>query len=303
MSRVRAYLELVRAPNLFTAVADSLAGFWLCTSAIGFTWRAGLILGSSACLYAYGIVLNDLMDVETDRQERPSRPLPSGRINTATAKTICAASMAFGILLALGAGVISENPDHIEMRMTPMLVSLAIAICVASYDCLLKGSWFGPAAMGACRGLNVLLGMSVGGTLMWDIRMAAPLAMFIYVASFTAFGRTETMTTHRRSLITGATGVIAGLLVLGVLAAHRIAQETFTFVLWLAILIHMGRVALRTIRHPQPSFVQYAMKTFILGIIAFDAVIASASHGWLAAIVLLLLLIPAGLLGRWIYST
>ncbi|MEK6644359.1 MAG: UbiA family prenyltransferase [Planctomycetota bacterium] len=303
MSRVRAYLELVRAPNLFTAIADSLAGYWLCTGAINFTWRTGLILASSACLYAYGIVLNDLMDDETDRQERPSRPLPSGRINTLTARTICAASLAFGILLALGAGVSLENPDHIDMRLAPTLVALAIAFCIAAYDCLLKETWLGPAAMGACRGLNVLLGMSVAGSLAWDIRMAAPLAMFIYVASFTAFGRTETQSTPRRSLTIGTAGVIAGLLVLGVLAAHRIAEETFTLVLWLAFLIHMGRVALRTIRHPQPRFVQYAMKTFILGIIAFDAIIASASHGWLAAVVLLLLLIPAGLLGRWVYST
>jgi 4-hydroxybenzoate polyprenyltransferase len=230
MSRVRAYLELVRAPNLFTAVADSLAGYWLCTSAFGFTWRTGLILASSACLYAYGIVLNDLMDVEMDRRERPSRPLPSGRINRSTAKTICGTLLAFGIVFPLCAGISLVNPDHIDLRMTPTLVAMTIAVCIAAYDCLLKGSWLGPAAMGACRGLNVLMGMSVAGTLMWDIRIAAPLAMFIYVASFTAFGRTETQATPQRSLITGTAGVIAGLLVLGVLAAHRIAEETFTLV-------------------------------------------------------------------------
>jgi hypothetical protein len=65
----------------------------------------------------------------------------------------------------------------------------------------------------------------------------------------------------------------------------------------------MGRVALRTIRNPQPRFVQYAMKTFILGLIAVDAVIASASHGWPVGVILLALLLPAGLLGRWVYST
>ena len=43
-------------------------------------WTIGLLAAASALLYSAGMVLNDVFDVELDRQEQPYRPLPSGRI-------------------------------------------------------------------------------------------------------------------------------------------------------------------------------------------------------------------------------
>jgi hypothetical protein len=40
-----------------------------------------------------------------------------------------------------------------------------------------------------------------------------------------------------------------------------------------------------------------------MGIVALDAIIASSAHGWQAGAAVLALLIPALVLGRWIYST
>src|SRR5947208_9514410 len=80
----RAYAQLVRLPNLFTAFADIGLG-WLGTLALG-AGTAGwpgfvLLLAASGCLYSAGMVWNDFFDVEQDRRERPFRPLPSGRIS------------------------------------------------------------------------------------------------------------------------------------------------------------------------------------------------------------------------------
>src|SRR6266852_4753634 len=79
----RAYAQLVRLPNVFTAMADIVLG-WLGARATGTPdtrWPGfALLLAASACLYSGGMVWNDFFDVEQDRRERPYRPLPSGRI-------------------------------------------------------------------------------------------------------------------------------------------------------------------------------------------------------------------------------
>jgi hypothetical protein len=54
---------------------------------------------------------------------------------------------------------------------------------------------------------------------------------------------------------------------------------------------------------PRPELIQSAVKTGILGIILFDAAIVAFMCGLAVSLPLLLLLIPAVWLGKWIYST
>jgi hypothetical protein len=49
--------------------------------------------------------------------------------------------------------------------------------------------------------------------------------------------------------------------------------------------------------------VQAAVKTGILGIIVLDAAVVFGVRGCLPAVAVLLLLLPAIVLGRWVYST
>ncbi len=103
-SRLRAWLELLRVPNLPTVASNAVLGAWLGFAAQGRLpslplagWldlgaaRAGefelrdlfiiVHVAAGLCaLYLVGLVLNDLFDLATDRRERPNRPLPSGRI-------------------------------------------------------------------------------------------------------------------------------------------------------------------------------------------------------------------------------
>src|ERR1041385_8386665 len=72
------YLQLMRPPNLVTANADVLAGF-----AVAGLPRFDLLpwlLVATTCLYAGGVVLNDVFDARLDACERPERPIPSGRV-------------------------------------------------------------------------------------------------------------------------------------------------------------------------------------------------------------------------------
>ncbi|MGQ9575201.1 MAG: UbiA family prenyltransferase, partial [Thermoguttaceae bacterium] len=87
---MRAYFELLRLPNIFTALADVMMGFLFTHAAIGprQRWMLGFLLAASGLLYAAGVVLNDLWDREVDARERPGRPIPSGRVSVGAAKRL-----------------------------------------------------------------------------------------------------------------------------------------------------------------------------------------------------------------------
>src|SRR5437867_1617930 len=98
-SKLFAYAQLMRLPNIFTAMADPLAG-WFVVGGGAPAWHVLLLVGASACLYTSGIVFNDYFDYELDRLERPERPLPSGAISRAMAGGLGTALMASGLALA-----------------------------------------------------------------------------------------------------------------------------------------------------------------------------------------------------------
>ncbi|MFI9825599.1 UbiA family prenyltransferase [Streptomyces sp. NPDC052013] len=150
-SPLGAWAELLRLPALFTVPGDALAG----AAALGTRPGRGTLLaiGSSLCLYEAGMALNDWADRAEDAVDRPHRPIPSGRIRPAAALTAATALTAAGVGLACRAG------------RTPGALAGALAATVWAYDLGLKRTPAGPLAMGAARGLDVLLGAtaSAGG--------------------------------------------------------------------------------------------------------------------------------------------
>nr|MBA2450371.1 UbiA family prenyltransferase [Chloroflexota bacterium] len=145
---MRAYLELVRVPNLFTAVGDVVAGYLLLSRGVGVDRRALVtVAAASVALYAAGVVLNDYFDRDLDRVERPERPVPSGRVTPRSALLLGGGLLGLGCLLALAAGAVSG------------LVALLLATCIVLYDARGKRvPYVGSLNMGACRFLNVALG-------------------------------------------------------------------------------------------------------------------------------------------------
>ena len=102
MSGYRGYVELVRPANVATALADVLAGYAVAGQGdprLNPSLLAWLLL-STACLYAGGVVLNDVFDRDLDRIERPERPIPSGRVSTTAAAGLGSGLLAAGILAA-----------------------------------------------------------------------------------------------------------------------------------------------------------------------------------------------------------
>src|SRR4051812_19951926 len=98
--RIKPYLQLIRLPNLFTAAADSLAGWLLVEGSLRLPTRWLPLVATSVAIYAAGIVLNDVFDFAIDLEERPSRPLPSGRVSRRFAAWAGGALLVIGPVLA-----------------------------------------------------------------------------------------------------------------------------------------------------------------------------------------------------------
>ena len=79
--------------------------------------------------------------------------MPSGRVSLDAARRLGWRLLVLGVVLGTGAGLL-----HRPVRSGVVAALLATAILL--YDAWLKRTPLGPVAMGGCRMLNVLLGMS-----------------------------------------------------------------------------------------------------------------------------------------------
>ena len=153
-----------------TAAADSLAGWLLATGRLAEPARWLPLTAASMVLYASGTALNDVFDVEIDRAERPGRPLPSGRVSDKTAAWLGGLGLLIGPALALASGSVASAYRGSDPRAL-----------YPGYNAGLKHTWLGPLFMGACRGLNLLLGMSHAQALGGPIAWFAAVAYGLYV--------------------------------------------------------------------------------------------------------------------------
>jgi len=301
MTSLKPYLQLVRLPNLFTAAADSLAGYLLARGSLGEPTLWLPLCGASVAIYAGGIALNDRVDYETDLRERPSRPLPSGRVSKGFAAGAAAVGLAAGPALAALA-----SPRA-------MGVAAALAICVVLYNAVLKRTQLAPIVMGACRGLNLLLGLSLasdyGGSWAW----VAACSLGLFVAGLTWISRSEVETGR-------SSGVAFGMVVqdLALVGLFAVATQAGKFpgatgerpilppegLLALAIVaLIVNRADGLALIDPRPATIQRAVKTGVLSLVWLDVALVAAVRGPGPALAVAALWVPAFVLGKWLYST
>jgi len=184
---LKAWLELLRVPNLLTVPGDPLAGAFLAADpAAGAPSPVSLAAAAAAALLIYcaGLIWNDLADIAEDRRERPGRPLPSGRVTVRAAR-------AAGSLLAL-AGIAAAALAGPRTCATAALLTAAVAL----YDAPAKRSTrIGPISMALCRGLSVLLGAAAaadGAGAARFLPLPAAGTLFAYIALVSLVARNET---------------------------------------------------------------------------------------------------------------
>ncbi len=311
MGRLPDYLRLLRAPNVFTALADVMLGYACIQRGLAPLPPLVGLLATSALLYLAGMVLNDVFDIDVDRRERPQRPLPAERISLRAARHLGFALLAGG----LAAGWLTAT------AVTPLgrsgWVASLLAGCILLYDAGIKATPVGPLLMGACRGLNVLLGASLtvadgAGDIVLTFPayvLVAAVGMGVYVAGVTWYARREAEASEGWHLAGAILVMLAGIVCLGLL--HRNLPPGFRPALperwWLLMLALLGlpiaRRCVMTIADPTPERVQAAVKQCLLSIVIFDAAVTFVVGNWYDAVSVLSLLVPAVLLGRWVYST
>ncbi len=152
--KLRAWLQLFRAPNLFTVPGDPLAGFLIATGGI-LDHRVVPAIVASLCIYAAGLAMNDVIDTKEDLADRPNRPLPSGAISRTAAITAILA------LCAIGIGTL-----HVGLGPRSAVMGVALLITVWLYNATTKRiPIIGAINMGLCRGLSLILGAIAGAGL------------------------------------------------------------------------------------------------------------------------------------------
>ena len=145
-----AWAQLLRLPNLVTAVADVGAGMSLASGVLPGWGTVAALLTASVSLYGGGIVLNDVFDVEVDRRERPHRPLPSARVQVQNARYLGLLLLLAGVAFAALAGARSA------------IIAAIVASLAYTYDARLKRrAVAGALALAGCRYFNLLMGVSV----------------------------------------------------------------------------------------------------------------------------------------------
>jgi len=288
--KIRSVFQLLRLPNVFTAMADVLAGYLIVSS--GRFQGAALIgvLVTTSCLYSLGCALNDLMDREVDRIERPTRPIPSQTVTIIEAVVISFVLAVVGLFAAMAAG-----PNALT-------VACLLIIVVVIYDTLAKAHrLWGPFTMAMCRALNLVLGMSVDleniGPF-WPL----PLLTLAYVFSLTVLSRLEVgrrESGYKIHLVLGWVVFMTGVFVLLIVGVLKPVSVVYLGIL----LVTAGPPVFEALKSYRPEAVQRAVKVLILGIPVVDALYVSGAHGLALSMVVIACILPSIYFAKRFYVT
>jgi 4-hydroxybenzoate polyprenyltransferase len=301
-----AWAQLVRIPNVFTVVADVTAAFLLVSHGPEPLLQLVTVVLAGVSLYWAGMILNDVFDVDRDRELRPTRPIPSGLIQLRHAQTAGWALLIIGIGLA---GLSGYVPSEIGGTWLPAAVALLLAIAIVAYDGPLKETPLAPAAMGSCRVLSFLLGASpcfvvTADGLVFPTYVVCIAAGFgIYVMGITTMARHEATGGRSPNLAAGLVLMIVGTAALAFapqMADNRVGwhvSPTQIFPIMIGMIafpvVVRGAAA---IRDPTPTKIQTTIRVGILTIIPLAASFAMLGAGPTWGLAVFMLAIPAVIL-------
>jgi 4-hydroxybenzoate polyprenyltransferase len=288
IGKLLGYLRLMRPANIVTAVADILAGVAISgflgsevSSYLDHLLPVVCMCLATIGLYGGGVVFNDVMDAELDKVERPERPIPSGVISMTQAIVLGSYLLLVGILAAFTVG-----------RITGYL-ALGIAVCALVYDKWGKHQAWGPINMGLCRGLNLLMGISMVVPALnkyWWIGLIPVL----YIAAVTAISRGEVHGGNTRTLRITAfcyALVYGTMLALAAMNGHIVIA--IPFILLFAVMINLP--LFNAIKDPSGPNIGKAVKGGIIALVAMNAAWVAA-FSTLPHALLVLILLPLSLL-------
>jgi len=227
-------------------------------------------------LYGGGVVFNDVFDAALDRVERPERPIPSGLISETEGALLGSVLLLLGVGAAFVYSALSGS------------IALAIAVAALVYDKWGKHhSFLGPLNMGLCRGLDLLLGMSLIPESMMHYGFLAVIPI-IYIAAITMISRGE-VHGGKSSTIRAAVALYAVvILTIAAVSVNNHAYVSLLFLILFAFIIFPP--LFRALREPVGKNIGKAVKAGVLALIVMNASWAAAAGAIYLAIVIILLL-------------
>ncbi|GAA3854607.1 UbiA family prenyltransferase [Streptomyces lacrimifluminis] len=292
-------VSLVRAPAALSVPGDILAGATAAGRPLG--PRTAGAMASSVCLYWAGMALNDYADAAVDSVERPTRPVPSGRVPRRTALAVATGLTGAGLGLAAVSG-----------GRRGLAVALPLTALIWAYDLKLKSTPAGPAAMAGARALDVLAGaVAGGGSPPWHgprgggtagalARGAVPaLLTGVHTYTLTALSRHEISgaparlpaTTLAVSSATALSTVLPSVLPAllpprRTLPREEVARTAVASAGVLAYLGTYGWAQVRAVRDPRASSVRRAVGAGILAMVPLQAALTARAGAPVAAALL-----------------
>ena len=259
-STAGAWLQLARISNTPTVVSNTVAGAVLASTAAEAATVA-LVAAAMALFYTAGMILNDVLDYEVDRVQRPERPLPSGVVSRRAAVTAVAALFAAGEALLLVAG------------WEAALAGLGLIALIVLYDAWHKGNALSPVLMGGCRALvYVVAALAVTASVALEVWTAA-LVLLIYIVGLTQVAKAE------------GGGLLAAWPLAAVLAAIGY-WVGWVDSLWMVLLLVAFAAwvwrALWLVRGPRR--IGEGVVSLIAGVSLFDALAVTSAGGSVAAV-------------------
>ncbi len=304
-SRFVPWLKLIRISAAPTAISNILVGFLLIhagwSPVVPLIW----LIAGSFFLYSAGMVSNDIIDISTDKKNQRHRPLVEGLIGLRQARYVCMVLFLLGIICPLAVGG------------RALIIALLLAIAILLYNGPLKQTWAGPIAMGSCRSLNILLGASYlpQSVMVESTWLGWPpsvwwisISLGILITGLTYFAKNEATASNRWRLIVGAVIIMVGLTGFATSGLAAFNPPSRAGVFPLLIFLISAPVIIRlglAIRSCQPRQVQFVVISLLKSLIVYDAsfCLLFGQPDFSYALIVLSLLLPCVVLGRWISST
>jgi 4-hydroxybenzoate polyprenyltransferase len=287
---LRGYLELMRPANIVTAWADILVGFAASGSGliianlinkeatfVSLIPLAWLLLATTG-LYGGGIVFNDVFDADLDKIERPERAIPSGAVKLNEAVYLGIFLLVLGILSAFLHSIFSG------------IIAMFIAFFALVYNKFSKHhSFIGPLNMGTCRGLNLILGMSILAFSQNNLYIIA-IVPLIYIFSITMISQGEVHGSNKNKLFLG---VFLYALVIGIMLyfSWSMGQVLMALLFILPFAWMIFKPLFKAIREPLGKNIGMAVKAGVISLILMDAAWA-AVFGSLGLAFFIVILLP-----------
>ena len=201
---------------------------------------------ASCCFYLFGLADNDIVGAATDK----GRPIPDGEISPQAAKTARAVCLVLGLLSVVAVGALPLSYGlAVLTAICGLVAGIALVAAIVAYNRTKR-----PLLMGVCRGLNVVLGVTMVAPLLFWVRgivraplqagvVAAVIAVWTaYIAAVTKYSEGEESDPERKRRVGALIGGIVYLQLAALIVFALAYQDNKAFLVAGAVLLVVLRV-------------------------------------------------------------